>query len=175
MNAGCHNLVTRTYSDAGTDSDAVYSQCELYRYSLTRIWDVRGSRILFVMLNPSTATELRNDPSVERCERRARMMGFGAFRVCNIFAWRSTDPSILARISEPVGELNNEAILEGCTWADHILCAWGNHGKLGGRGVEVNRLIRSTGSPQYHLGLTKSGHPKHPLYIGYRVAPERWL
>ena len=63
-----------------------------YRYALTRVWDPLGPRLSFVMLNPSTATEVQNDPTVERCERRARALGFGGFRVTNIFAWRDTDP-----------------------------------------------------------------------------------
>ena len=66
-------------------SEAVYSDCETYRYALTREWGA-GPRLLWVMLNPSTASERSNDPTVERCERRSRAMGFGGFRVVNLFA-----------------------------------------------------------------------------------------
>ena len=68
------------------------------------------------MLNPSTATEVQNDPTVERCERRARALGFGAFRVCNIFAWRDTDPRAMRAAAEPVGPENDAAIVTACDW-----------------------------------------------------------
>ncbi|MBT8413142.1 MAG: DUF1643 domain-containing protein, partial [Boseongicola sp.] len=71
-------MIVRQHSRDGTDSSAVYSPCEKYRYALTREWDARGRRLVFVMLNPSKATELANDPTVERCERRARQLGYGA-------------------------------------------------------------------------------------------------
>ena len=79
-------MITRTHTKGDAPSTAVYSDCERYRYSLTRIWNPAGPKVLFVMLNPSTATEVQNDPTVERCERRARALGFGGFRVTNIFA-----------------------------------------------------------------------------------------
>ncbi|WP_443069362.1 DUF1643 domain-containing protein, partial [Sulfitobacter sp. HI0129] len=58
-------------------------------------------RVMFVMLNPSKADEIANDPTVERCERRARALGFGAFRVTNIFAWRDTDPRAMRAAAAP--------------------------------------------------------------------------
>jgi hypothetical protein len=85
-------MITRTYQKADAYSIAQYSDCERYRYMLTRTWYAEGHKALFIMLNPSTATEVQNDPTVERCEQRARTLGFGAFRVTNIFAWRDTDP-----------------------------------------------------------------------------------
>jgi hypothetical protein len=96
-------MITRTHQKGDAASVAVYSDCERYRYSLTRVWDADGSRALFIMLNPSTATEVQNDPTVERCERRARALGFGAFRVLNIFAWRATDPRDMRAAADPVG------------------------------------------------------------------------
>ncbi len=85
-------MILRSHQKGDAASIAEYSDCERYRYSLTRVWDGTGRKAAFVMLNPSTATEIQNDPTVERCERRARTLGFGAFQVTNIFAWRDTDP-----------------------------------------------------------------------------------
>ncbi len=167
-------MITRHHIKGDAPSVAVYSDCERYRYALTRIWDEAGTRVLFVMLNPSTATEIRNDPTVERCERRARALGFGAFRVCNIFAWRATDPREMRAAPDPVGPENDAAILEGADWADRIICAWGTHGAHLDRGPAVERLLRGTGRPLLHLGLTRAGHPKHPLYIGYATKPMAW-
>jgi hypothetical protein len=167
-------MITRTHQKGDAASTAVYSDCEAYRYMLTRTWDPEGRRALFVMLNPSTATEVQNDPTVERCERRARALGFGAFRVTNIFAFRATDPRVMRATVDPVGRGNDAAIAESAPWADQIICAWGTHGEHLGRGPEVEALLRAAGQPLWHLGLSKAGHPKHPLYIAYSQRPERW-
>ena len=168
-------MITRTHTKGDAPSTAVYSDCEHYRYSLTRIWDPAGGKVLFVMLNPSTATEVQNDPTVERCERRARALGFGAFQVTNIFAWRDTDPRKMRAAAEPVGPENDATILAGVDWADQVVAAWGTHGEHLGRGPAVEALLRASENPVYHLGLSKAGHPKHPLYISYAQQPELWF
>lgn len=168
------DALTRSHLKGDAPSVAVYSPCERYRYLLTRTWDPAGRRALFVMLNPSTATEVQNDPTVERCERRARALGFGAFRVTNIFAFRATDPRVMRAAADPVGPGNDAAIRDSVPWADLIVCAWGTHGAHRGRGQEVERLLRATGRPLHHLGLSRDGHPKHPLYIGYDRQPLPW-
>ena len=167
-------MITRTHTKGDAPSVAVYSDCESYRYTLTRTWDPGGKRALFVMLNPSTATEVQNDPTVERCERRARALGFGAFRVTNIFAFRATDPKVMRAQADPVGPANDDAILDGAHWADTIVCAWGTHGAHLGRGAQVEALLRATRLPLFHLGLSQAGHPKHPLYIAYDQQPQPW-
>jgi len=170
-------MITRQFQKGDAASEAVYSPCENYRYLLTRVWDAGGRRALFVMLNPSTATEVQNDPTVERCERRARVLGYGAFRVTNIFAYRATDPKVMRAQGDPVGPENDRSIVDSATgWApDAILCAWGAHGAHLERGLAVAALLRQTGRPLLHLGLTAAGQPKHPLYIGYDRQPEPWL
>lgn len=167
-------MITRHHRKGDAESTAVYSPCERYRYLLTRTWDATGPRALFVMLNPSTATEVQNDPTVERCERRARTLGFGSFRVVNIFAFRATDPAVMRAQADPVGPGNDSTIGESAAAASRILCAWGTHGAHLGRGAQVERLLRATGQPLWHLGLTQAGHPKHPLYIGYDRQPALW-
>ena len=172
-------MITGRHNEAGTDSVAIYSDCKRYRYSLTRVWEPGRPHAAFIMLNPSTATEFANDPTVERCERRARKLGFGAFRVCNIFAWRSTDPRALSRQADPVGPDNDQAILDACEWArqgaaGRVICAWGNHGALLNRGHAVEQFLRRTGTCLFHLGLTATGHPRHPLYVGYARPLEAW-
>ncbi len=166
-------MVTRGYKKGDAASEAVYSDCERYRYLLTRTWGP-GPKALFIMLNPSTATEVQNDPTVERCERRARALGFGAFRVTNIFAFRATDPKVMRAQADPVGPENDAAILKSVPWADMILCAWGNHGLYLDRGAAVTTLLRRTSAPLHHLGLTGHGQPRHPLYVGYDRQPELW-
>lgn len=167
-------MITRAFQKGDAASVAVYSVCEAYRYDLTRIWDASGEKALFVMLNPSTATEYQNDPTVERCERRARALGYGAFRVTNIFAFRATDPKVMRSVADPIGPGNDAAIALGAAWADSIICAWGSHGAHLNRGLAVEYLLRTTAKPLWHLGLTQAGQPKHPLYIGYDRQPEVW-
>lgn len=167
-------MIERRHQKGDAASAALYSDCERFRYALTRVWQPEAGRVHFVMLNPSTATEVQNDPTVERCERRARALGYGAFRVTNIFAWRDTDPLAMRRAADPIGPHNDRAIVEACDWADATVAAWGTHGAHLDRGAEVERLLRQTGGPLLHLGLSKAGHPKHPLYIGYAVQPRPW-
>lgn len=168
-------LVTRRHEDGGRVSEAVYSPCERYRYSLTRTWNAQGPRLLYVMLNPSKATELANDPTIERCERRARRLGYGAFRVANLFALRETDPSRLRRARSPEGPDNAAQLLAAAAWADAILCAWGVHGAHRGQAARTAAALRGAGRPLMTLGLTRDGHPRHPLYVSYDVAPAPWI
>lgn len=167
-------MITRTHIKDDAPSTAVYSDCERYRYALTRTWDAGGRRVLFIMLNPSKATEVQNDPTVERCERRARALGFGAFQVTNIFAWRDTDPFAMRKAADPIGPANDAAILTGVDWADLVIAAWGTHGAHLNRGPQMAEILHATGKPVYTLGLSKHGHPKHPLYISYRQDPVLW-
>ena len=167
-------MITKGFIKGDAVSEAVYSDCGRYRYLLTRVWGP-GPKALFVMLNPSTATEVQNDPTVERCERRARALGCGAFRVTNIFAFRATDPKVMRAEADPVGPGNDAAIGESAVWADRIICAWGNHGVHLDRGATATALLRATGRELWHLGLTGQREPRHPLYVGYDRQPELWI
>lgn len=167
-------MITRTHQTADCWSEAVYSDCGAYRYSLTRIWEAPGKRVNFVMLNPSKADEMKNDPTVERCERRARLLGFGAFEVTNIFAWRDTDPHAMRRAAHPIGPLNDRVLADAAARADMVIAAWGVHGAHRGRGTEVQTLLQTGGGALHHLGLSKAGHPRHPLYLPYATPPQRW-
>ncbi|TLP46975.1 DUF1643 domain-containing protein [Cohaesibacter sp. CAU 1516] len=166
--------ILRQHEEAGTLSSALYSPCETYRYALTRQWDESGKKLLFIMLNPSKATELKNDPTIERCERRARALGFGGFRACNLFAFRATDPRDLKKAKDPIGPDNLSQLMQAARWADVILCAWGTHGAHMGLGPAIKSLLLSQGHSLQHLGLSKEGHPRHPLYVSYETQLERW-
>lgn len=168
-------MITRHHTKGDAPSIAVYSNCERYRYSLTRVWDAQAPRVAFVMLNPSTATEEANDPTIERCEQRARRLGFGGFRAVNIFALRATDPRNMRASSDPEGPDNPQALDAAARWADVLVAAWGVHGEHLGQGPIVATQLREQGHTLYHLGLTKAGHPRHPLYLSYQVQPEPWI
>jgi len=167
-------MITRSHIKDDAPSTAVYSDCEKYRYSLTRVWDKQGPKLTYVMLNPSKATEVQNDPTIERCERRARALGYGGFCATNIFAWRETDPFAMRKAPDPIGADNDAAILDAAQWADTVIAAWGTHGAHLERGPGVALLLAKAQIPLHHLGLSKAGHPKHPLYIAYATQPCPW-
>jgi hypothetical protein len=159
-------------AEPGTDHTrgALFSACMRYRYRLWRRWDDRPA-LAFVMLNPSTADVLNNDPTVERCERRARLGGYGALEVANIFALRSTDPRALYRTSDPIGPGNNAEILNATRDAGMVICAWGGHGRLLQRARDVLMMLRAHGVVPHALDINRDGSPAHPLYLPYSMKP----
>ena len=163
-------MIERSHQSDGILSRALYSPCERYRYGLERRWS-DGPLLLYVMLNPSTADELRNDPTIERCQRRALQLGFGALRIANLFAWRATRPEDLRRTDTPVGKGNDALLLDWHGSADMTLAAWGVHGAHMGRGPQMAQTLPG---PLHHLGLTRGGHPRHPLYVPYATRPVPW-
>ncbi|MGR3494429.1 DUF1643 domain-containing protein [Citreimonas sp.] len=155
-------MIERTFTGDAQTSAAYYSPCMHYRYGLRRTWDPSGDEVLFVMLNPSTATEERNDPTIERCQRRAARLGFGGVRIANLFAWRATRPSDLRRAGEPIGPETDALLRDWSGRAALTIAAWGVHGAFLGRAAQVAPLL--CGDVR-HLGLTRDGHPRHPLYV----------
>lgn len=153
---------------------AEFSPCGTYRYGLWRIWDACAPSLTFIMLNPSTADDIENDPTVERCVRRAVAMGYGGLRVANLFALRSTDPTQLYLSDDPVGPENDTAILDAAKTSDMVICAWGGHGNHLGRGDTVRHLLINAGVTPYRLVMNSDGTPKHPLYVAYSVQPAPW-
>ena len=149
-------MLKKTFQKNDAYSEAIYSECMTYRYRLTRSWEPSAKRVTFIMLNPSTATEIQNDPTVERCERRARALNFGAFCVTNIFAYRETDPGKMRAASDPIGPENDREIHEAALWADQIIAAWGTHGAFLDRGQTIQKQLSRSSKPIYHLGLTKA-------------------
>lgn len=127
------------------------------------------------MLNPSRATELANDPTIERCERRAKQLGYGALRIVNLFGLRETDPARLKKARSPIGPDNPGQLTIAADWSDDILCAWGVHGAHRNQADSVIPLLRNSGKPLLTLGLSKEGHPRHPLYIAYKIHPQPWV
>lgn len=145
---------------------------EKYRYTLTRkLVDETEGRprlwVAFVMLNPSTADENRDDPTIRRCKAFAMQLGATNLGVVNLFAYRATDPRRLeydARNGvDVIGERNDTHIRIACEHASVVIAAWGARGGFLGRDRAVMKII-----DQYNpvcFGATKDGHPRHPLYV----------
>lgn len=164
-------MIRREHKLLFSETGATFSDCENYRYQLWRKWDNDGY-CNFVLLNPSTADEKISDPTVTRCETRARAMGFGGLIVTNIFAFRATDPKVMIAQEDPIGPDNDEAILEAAGRSKIIILGYGEHGELLGRGRQVCQMLLDLHRDKLHaLDLNKSGHPKHPLYVDYSQQP----
>ncbi len=151
---------------------ATFSPCGRYRYDLWRRWDMFNPRpgyVLFIGLNPSTATATVDDPTIRRCIKFARRWGFSAYCMANLFAWRDTDPRKMKLAADPVGPENDHRLANLAAGAGLIVCAWGAHGGHRERAGEVVRNLR--GLSLQCLGTNANGSPKHPLYLSSLTLP----
>lgn len=147
---------------------AILSDCRTYRYALSRSWDESLATVVFIGLNPSTADETKDDPTIRRCIGFAKSWGYGSLVMLNLFAYRATDPTKLQLVEDPVGPDNNWHIKTVSKASDLVVAAWGNHGSLLRRSTIVKRAVPKL----YHLGLTKIGEPRHPLYLKKTTKPQ---
>lgn len=157
-------------------SVARFSDCRRYRFSLSRTWDAGLKSALFVMMNPSTADEQVNDPTVAKAMRFARAWGYGRLDVGNVCAYRATDKMALLTLDDPVGADNIPAILGMAQAADVVVIA---HGQLP-KGLQMHAeavcaALRSAGIGLHVLRLSKHGVPVHPLYLPETLRPIRWI
>lgn len=183
------NMISEWLGDS--DSGAVFDETRRYRYSLWRRWgfdecemfpmpEARNRdaklrmHISFIGLNPSTADQSINDPTVSRCVRFAKEWGFRSMSMLNLFAFRAADPKVMKADSEPIGGENNGRCIQW--FAENsglVIAAWGNHGSYLGRSKSVKSTLRACGLV-HHLGLTKAMEPRHPLYLRSDTQPTLW-
>jgi hypothetical protein len=142
-----------------------------YRYSLWRSWDDQKPHIGFVMLNPSRADAVVNDPTIRRCLGFAQTWGYGGLEVVNLFGYRTASPIELRQANDPIGTKNDRYLATLPERVDRILLAWGNWGYLLERDRQVLELLGDR-LPLYCLGTTKTQQPKHPLYLKSTVIPK---
>lgn len=158
--------------------EADISPCGLYRYTLHHRWDHDSSEpqevLGWIMLNPSTADARQDDPTIRRVQRFSEDWGYGGFKVCNLFAWRATDPEELKEATHSVGPLNDGAIIDLAAACPLIICAWGTGGALNDRAAHVLRLLGDVGANMAYLKLSKDGHPCHPLYLKGDLKPKKF-
>lgn len=143
------------------------SDCGQYRYHLGRVWDDTKRSMTFVMLNPSTADANQDDPTIRRCIGFARRDGYGGISIVNLYAFRATDPEQLKHTNDPFGTGNLNAQREAIETAHGgpVVCAWGTKGTLHGGYRHFIDLAQRYRANLVALGITKDGHPKHPLYL----------
>lgn len=146
---------------------AVFSPCRKYRYALYRTWDERLASCMFVGLNPSTADETKNDPTIRRCINFAKRWGCGGLIMANLFAFRATKPEDMKAAADPVGPENDRWLIQLHNAAGLVIAAWGRDGVFRERGAKVLAMLRRNrdGGDIGCFGLTENKQPKHPLYI----------
>ncbi|MBA7658592.1 hypothetical protein ES703_66551 [subsurface metagenome] len=144
-------------------SGAVFDQHRAYRFVLWRFWK-DAPRVLFVGLNPSTANELENDPTIRRCLGFADKWGYGGMYFCNLYSYVSTEPRLLSS-EEALHAANIPAITMAKSLSVLAIAAWGDGVELVENGKSVAEHIRKLIEPSLCFGLTQKGNPKHPLYL----------
>jgi len=141
----------------------IFSSDRVYRYTLFREWDILNHECaMFIGLNPSTADETKNDPTVRRCIGFAKRFGYGAMFMTNLFAYRATRPEDMIRHPAPIGPDNDRWLVECAKEARVVIAAWGAHGFYLGREAAVCKLI-----PALKCLCPTGGRsiPPHPLYL----------
>jgi hypothetical protein len=165
------------------EAGAAFSPCRTWRYRLWRRWEV-GPVLLVIGLNPSTADETRNDPTIRRCIGYAHQWGFGGLEMLNLFAFRATEPRDLVRAEDPIGPETSRVIAESLdrvrtSRGGAVLAAWGAHArhpKLAEWTTEARARLRDLFPEGVAcLGLTNDGEPKHPLYLRSDTQPVTFL
>lgn len=155
---------------------AAFDPTRTYRYALERAWPAGdGSACLFVMLNPSTADEYDDDPTVRRCEGFARDFDHSALIVANLYGLRATDPAELASAIDAVGPTTDEWLLYLSKRAKRVIVAWGSHRLVRGRSRIVYDYLRRDHPTVWCLGKNADGQPKHPLYLRLDSKLEAWV
>jgi hypothetical protein len=160
-------------------SHAVLSEDRRYRYALFRSWDEARGRVLFILLNPSTADEHDNDPTIRKCIAYAKRWGYGGIDVGNLYAYRATNPEELIGVPDPVGLLNDEWLERLVREATVVVCAWGRVDEdlesFAGRTWLVLHLLQCAGKKAHVLRHNKDGSPAHPLYLPGDLRPRPFV
>ncbi|MBP2623208.1 DUF1643 domain-containing protein [Streptococcus oricebi] len=143
------------------EKGAILSEDRKYRYVLWREWDASLPKLMFVGLNPSTADENEDDPTIKKCIAFAEKWGYGGFYMTNLFAYRSTDPAQLRSVENPVGDENDDYIKKYADLSDKVVACWGNDGTYLGRSEQVKNSLKTL----FCLKVNQSGQPCHPLYL----------
>lgn len=170
----------------GVDRCTIFSHCRRYRYALWRefysvraieppLLPVEGNEahnyLMVIGLNPSTADETQDDPTIRRCIGFAKRWGFGALCMTNLFALRATDPEIMKADPDPTGDTNDDHLWTLAKGAGMILAAWGKNGNHRDRAEAVLMMLESFAI--HALAINKDGTPKHPLYVAAATVPVR--
>ncbi len=153
---------------------AVISECGMYRYWLERkLASPIKNTCVFIMLNPSTADAELDDPTIRRCKGFADRFQCGTLVVVNLFAFRATKPADLYKAADPIGPKNDNYLRKALALPGMKLCGWGAN-PTNNRDIRIGALAAWADVNLMCLGKTKSGAPKHPLYLPALAPLENW-
>lgn len=152
------------------NSDAIFSENRTHRYVLIREWNLNQPSLMIISLNPSTADEELDCPTIKRCIGFAKRWGFGKLFVTNLFSFRTPSPKDLFNSKDPIGDKNDYWLKKLSEKADKIVLAYGNHGKFKDRHNEILKMINNP----HCIKKSKTGMPMHPLYLKYTKKPIRY-
>jgi len=187
---------------------AYFSKCRTYRYALWRLWhdqenmiEINGVKfprngyVMWIGLNPSTADESVDDPTIRRCISFTKSWGYDGMFMVNLFTYRATDPNeMLAQFSvradgqNIVGEyMNRSSPVGGCKNAQVVyhlqkkcalvVAAWG---------ANQNLIVKDRASSMcswfvdekcpidrdlHCVAMTMDFSPGHPLYVSAAAQP----
>lgn len=149
-----------------------FSDCKKYRYTLVRKFhDVpKPNYLIFLMLNPSKADEIADDPTIKRCISFAKQMGYDGLLVLNCYAYRSTDARQLKLVADPIGPENDNYIKSYASLFPDVICAWGNNAEKH-RAASVVKILKEVGAKMWCFKINGTGHPKHPLFVSSNQEP----
>lgn len=153
-------MITELFPEYTTEKGAMFSKDRVYRFALWRIWDKNKPIVMFIGLNPSTANEDENDPTIKRVASISKHNGYGGFYMMNCFPFISTDPRMLVSSGGTI--YNNIKMIEVAKKCDDIVFAWGNFEIVRTMGVDYILSRRFPNAKALHIN--KNGSPKHPLY-----------
>ena len=159
--------------------ETIFSDCRKYRYTLWREFEtsflfdggnhMKEGHVQFVGLNPSTADETLDDPTIRRCMAFTKSWGYGAMCMTNLYAWRETNSNLLHGVADPIGGENNRWLREIAANARLVVACWGV------KALPEREAWAKANIPNLHyLRLTKAGHPEHPLYLPKTLKPILW-
>jgi hypothetical protein len=150
-------------------ASAEISSCGKYCYWLRRslVTYQPAKTVCFVMLNPSTADAKLDDPTIRHCKAFALVWGYNVLTIRNLYAYRAIRPADLCKADDPVGPLGDVNLAAALT-ADMVVCAWGINAKSA-RVIQAMQILGE--HPTWCLGRTKSGAPRHPLYVSAATKP----
>lgn len=168
-------------TERGHYGSAHFSDDGAYRYRLKRRWGPGANFVLWLMLNPSTASATTDDATIRRCIRFSTDWGYDGLLVGNLYAYRARDPKQLARCIadgfDPVGPDNLEHVHAMVREASRVVCAWGQPGPVDSPRFNVLQELRDAAPHILKLNQGFPGKmkdPAHPLRLAACLRPQRW-
>jgi hypothetical protein len=143
-------------------SGATFDSSETHRFVLWRSWaeQERGKMVMFIGLNPSTANQTKDDPTIRRVMGMAKSWGYNGIYMLNLFSFVSAYPEKIPHLELMHGK-NMHYLRQSASLSDKIVFAWGNFKKAQIAGRHVTEMFPDA----YALHINKNGSPKHPLYV----------